>query len=341
MGNNIDTRSLWMFGHKGTILQNKEMLIDSYFKYMESKTLKMFEWENLPDTIPERELELILQICRFAIFTRAKTKEGERLFVFYGGLGGMPNEYYQPTQAIVSNPYLRFSSVLDLDDYIKKDGNAVLGWNDSMHVGLFPLHSKYAGLLAETDLTLKYDLINMRFNNVLTADDDNTKKSLEEMYNQVAEGTGFGIIVTKKFMTETNVDKIELRSQAHNMQLKDIIETKQYLIGSWYNEIGLNANYNMKREAINESEADMNEDTLLPFIDDMLRQREILAEQLNEKFADLLTKGKIRPKISSAWMKMRKEIEIREEEQRKQAEGEPEPSEEPEGAPDETEQETE
>lgn len=341
MGNNIDTRSLWMFGHKGTILQNKEMLIDSYFKYMEAKTLKMFEWENLPDTIPERELELILQICRFAIFTRAKTDEGEKLFVFYGGLGGMPNEYYQPTQAIVSNPYLRFSSVLDLDDYIKKDGNAVLGWNDSMHVGLFPLHSKYAGLLAETDLTLKYDLINMRFNNILTADDDNMKKSLEEMYNQVADGTGFGIIVTKKFMGEANLDKVELRSQAHNMQLKDIIETKQYLIGSWYNEIGLNANYNMKREAINESEADMNEDTLLPFIDDMLRQREILAEQLNEKFADLLTKGKVRPKISSAWMKMRKEIEIREEEQRKQAEGEPEPSEEPEGAPDETEQETE
>ena len=341
MGNNIDTRSLWMFGHKGTILQNKEMLIDSYFKYMEAKTLKMFEWENLPDTIPERELELILQICRFDIFTRAKTEECEKLFVFYGGLGGMPNEYYQPTQAIVSNPYLRFSSVLDLDDYIKKDGNAVLGWNDSMHVGLFPLHSKYAGLLAETDLTLKYDLINMRFNNILTADDDNMKKSLEEMYNQVADGTGFGIIVTKKFMGEANLDKVELRSQAHNMQLKDIIETKQYLIGSWYNEIGLNANYNMKREAINESEADMNEDTLLPFIDDMLRQREILAEQLNEKFADLLTKGKVRPKISSAWMKMRKEIEIREEEQRKQAEGEPEPSEEPEGAPDETEQETE
>ena len=253
----------------------------------------------------------------------------------------MPNEYYQPTQAIVSNPYLRFSSVLDLDDYIKKDGNAVLGWNDSMHVGLFPLHSKYAGLLAETDLTLKYDLINMRFNNILTADDDNMKKSIEEMYNQVAEGTGFGIIVTKKFMTESNVDKIELRSQAHNMQLKDIIETKQYLIGSWYNEIGLNANYNMKREAINESEADMNEDTLLPFIDDMLRQREILAEQLNEKFADLLTKGKVRPKISSAWMKMRKEIEIREEEQRKQAEGEPKPSEEPEDVTDETDKETE
>ena len=317
---NIDNRSLWLFGYKGSILDNKQMLIDSYFKYMEIKTLEMFEWKNLPKTIPQRELELILQICRFAIFTKAPTKsDGDKLFVFYGGLGGMPNEYYQPTQAIVSNPYLRFSKVLNLDDYIKDDGNAVVGWNDGMHIGLFSLHNKYACLLAETDLTLKYQLINMRFNNVLTADDDATKESLQKMYEDVADGTGFGIVVTKKFMTETNVDKIELRSQAHQMQLKDTIETKQYLMGSWYNELGLNANYNMKREAINESEADMNEDTLLPLIDNMLKQRKLIAKQLNEKFADILD-GEIDVEISSSWQKIRKEIKTREEQQEAEVE---------------------
>ena len=318
---NIDSRSLWLFGYKGTILENKKMLIDSYFKYMMKKTLEMFEWKNLPKTIPQRELELILQICRFAIFTKAPTKsDGDKLFVFYGGLGGMPNEYYQPTQAIVSNPYLKFSKVLNLDDYIKDDGNAVVGWNDGMHIGLFSLHNKYACLLAETDLTLKYQLINMRFNNVLTADDDATKESLQKMYEDVADGTGFGIVVTKKFMSETNVDKIELRSQSHQMQLKDTIETKQYLMGSWYNELGLNANYNMKREAINESEADMNEDTLLPLIDNMLKQRKLIAKQLNEKFKDILTDGEIDVEISSSWQKIRTEIKTREEQQEAEVE---------------------
>lgn len=316
MGNTIDTRSLWLFGYKGTILDNKQMLIDSYMKYMMDKSLRMFEWKNLPKTIPQRELELILQLCRFVIFTKAPTKsDGDKLFVFYGGLGGMPNEYYQPTQAIVSNPYLKFSSVLQLDDYIKDNGNAIVGWNDSMHVGLFALNSRYAGLLAETDLTLKYQLINMRFNNVLTADDDATKESLNQMYKDVADGTGFGIIVTKKFMAETNVDKIELRSQSHQMQLKDTIETKQYLMGSWLNELGLNANYNMKREAINESEADLNEDSLLPLIDDMLQQRKLICDALNEKFKDYLTDGEVSVELSSSWKKIRKEIELREEQQ--------------------------
>lgn len=303
---NIDTRSLWLFGYKGNILQNKPMLIDSYFKYMMNKTIKMFKYENLPETIPVRELELILQVCRFAIFT----KVDDKLFVFYGGLGGMPNEYYQPTQAIVSNPYLKFSSVLNLDDYIKDDGNAVLGWNDSMHIGLFSLNNKYSCLLAETDLTLKYHLINMRFNNILTADSDTTKESLKKMYEGVADGTGFGIVVTNKFMEETNVDKIELRTNSSQLQLKDIIETKQYLMGSWLNELGLNANYNMKREAINESEADLNEDSLLPMIDDMLEQRKLLCENLNKKFGT-----NISVELSSSWKKIRKEIELREEQQ--------------------------
>ena len=86
------------------------------------------------------------------------------------------------------------------------------------------------------------------------------------------------------------------------MQLKDTIETKQYLMGSWYNELGLNANYNMKREAINESEADLNEDSLLPFIDDMLEQRKILVKNLNEKFGT-----NIEVELSSSWKKLKKQ----------------------------------
>ena len=63
-----------------------------------------------------------------------------------------------------------------------------------------------------------------------------------------------------------------------------------------------------------ESEADMNEDTLLPLIDNMLKQRKLIAKQLNEKFKDILD-GEIDVDISSSWKKIRKEIEIREEQQ--------------------------
>ena len=310
--NTIDTRSLWLFGYKGSILDNKQMLTDAYLKDMYKKTIRMFEWKGLPDTIPQRELELILQLCRFVIVTKVKNDKGEdNLFVFYGGLGGVPNEYYQPTQAIVSNPYLRFTSVLKLDDYIKKDGNAVVGWNDSTHMGMFPINSLYASLLAETSLTLKYQLINMRFNNILTADNDNEKASLETMYKQVADGTGFGIVVTKRLMNQLSVDKIDINSNTRQAQLKDTIETMQYLKGSWLNAVGLNANYNMKRESINESEADLNEDALIPDADDMLFNRRKLADAVNEMFGTNWSVD-----FGSAWKKNREEIKTREEQQK-------------------------
>ena len=145
-------RNIWLFGERGSLLKNKQLLTDSYIKYMLNRTLRMFEYKGLPETIPQRELELIIQMCRVAIFTKV---DGD-LFVFYGGLGGVPNEYYQPTQAIFTNPYLKFSDVLKLDDYIKNDGNAVIGWNDSAHIGLYPMFNKYASMLSEIDLTIKY-----------------------------------------------------------------------------------------------------------------------------------------------------------------------------------------
>ena len=297
-----DNRNIWIFGGETRILKNKSLLIDTYIKRFFNRTSRMFEYTGLPETIPQREIELIIQFCRVAIFT----KKDDKLFVFYGGLGGQPNEYYQPTQAIVSNPYLRFSEVLNLDDYIKDNANAVIIWNDSAHMGLYPIFSLNAELLAECDLTLKYGLINKRFMNITTACDDNTKESLKEMFKGVEDGTGYGIIVTKQFLDDSGVGNIAIQHTPSD--LKDVIETKQYILGSFYNDLGLNALFNMKREAINESESNLNEDALLPFIDDMLEQRKIGVKRINELFGT-----SIEVKLSSSWEKIREEIEQREE----------------------------
>ena len=296
-------RNIWLFGKVSPMLKNKDLLVDSYIKKFFIRTSQMFEYKNLPETLPQREIEVIIQFCRVAVFT----KREDKLFVFYGGLGGQPNEYYQPTQAIVSNPYLKFSDVLELSDYIKEDADAVIIWNDSAHMGMYPIFSLYAELLTECDLSTKYALVNKRFMNVLTADDDNTKKSIESMFENVEEGTGYGIIVTKTFMEESSIDKVDMGFH-QNMDLKEINETKQYILGSFYNDIGLNANYNMKRESINESEADLNEDALLPMIDDMLRCRKIGVEQINKLFGT-----NIEVELSSSWKKLRKEIETKQE----------------------------
>ena len=71
----------------------------------------------------------------------------------------------------------------------------------------------------------------------------------------------------------------------HNYQrLTDLIEYQQYMKASWFNELGLNSNYNMKREAITSNESQLNDDMLLPLIDDMMTCRKRFIDEVNAMF---------------------------------------------------------
>ena len=49
-------------------------------------------------------------------------------------------------------------------------------------------------------------------------------------------------------------------------------------------ELGLNANFNMKRERINTAESELNQDALLPLVDDMLAMRKKACEDINAMY---------------------------------------------------------
>jgi hypothetical protein len=78
--------------------------------------------------------------------------------------------------------------------------------------------------------------------------------------------------------------------------ITNLIELMQYEKASLYNELGLNANYNMKRETIVSNEAQMNNDSLLPLVDDMLEMRRKGAEKVNKMFGTNITVD-----YSSSW----------------------------------------
>lgn len=291
----VKSRQEWLFNSCKNAF-SKQALIDSYIKYMLCKTQQMFEYEGLPDTIPQRELELITQLKGNC--TIGKDTQGN-LYVFSGALGGVLNEYYLPTISIVVNPYLQFNKEFKID----KD--CVVIWNDSLHIGLYPMFERNARLLAECDLTLRIQCINTRIPSVLSSDDDNSKESCKEYLEDVESGEKIGIIGTNAFISGSG-----LKSQSYNQaqsQIKDVIELKQYILSNWWIELGLNANYNMKREAINSSESAINEETLLPLIDDMLKNRQEGIEKVNKMF-----NLNINVKLSSAWQKLRDELEAHE-----------------------------
>ena len=54
-------------------------------------------------------------------------------------------------------------------------------------------------------------------------------------------------------------------------------------------DLGLNANYNMKRERLNTQEVSMNVDALMPFVDSMLTERVEGVKRVNEMFGTDIT----------------------------------------------------
>ena len=250
--------------------KDKKKNLTSYIVYMLNRVMKMFEYDNLPDTIPKKYLELYTMVHGHSVIVRHNGK----LYVCFGGFSGEPNEYYLPTQYIVANPYLKLFQTFTIGE------DCVLMKNDTLMYGLMPMFRRYASALVENDLTMNMVDINSRIAALIDARDDATKVSAEKFLSDMEEGKN-GIIASNAFF-----DGIRAQPYGeHNYQrLTDLIEYQQYMKASWFNELGLNANYNMKREAITSNESQLNDDMLLPLIDDMLECREESVSQINDMF---------------------------------------------------------
>lgn len=275
--------------------KDKQRAIRHHITYMLNRTQSMFKWDGLPDTIPERSLELYLQINGNACFY----KYGKDLYVFTGGLGGEPDAYYMPTIYTIVNPALKLS----VQAKIGKD--CVVMPNDRMYIGLMPMYSRYATQLAETELSMRCANINSRIIDLISAPDDRTKASAEKFLDNIEKGD-LGIIAENAFLD--GIKAQPYGSTSNSNTLTNLIEFEQYTKASWYNDIGINANYNMKRESLNSAESQLNNDALLPLVDDMLRCRQEAAEKVNKMFGTNISVS-----LDSSWEDNELELEAAQE----------------------------
>ena len=247
----------------------------------------MFKYDGLPDSIPQKWLEHYLLVNGSCIFCM----DGDDLIVTTGGWGGMPDRYYIPTEYIVANPYLQFTKTYDIYDGLNKDGNAALIYNDTYAQGLIPMLRRYCTQLVENDVTMNIADILARATVNISAADDRTKASAELYLKRLRDGD-LAVISETAFIEGLNIREFHYVSDT----LTNLIEYHQYIKASLFNELGLNANYNMKRESINSNESQLNDDMLHPLIDDMLKEREEGIARVNELFGTNIT-----VKFAGAW----------------------------------------
>ena len=290
-------------------VKDKKQSANAYYRYFLARLSCMFEYKNLPDTIPHEQLDRFLMNNGIACITEVNGK----LYAFYGNMGGPQDIYYRPTEFIISNPHIKnengdlFTANIPIYNHYQPTEDVpgaqlgqpkgVLIRNDTEWFGLAPMLARYAFLMAENTLTLRTADVMLRVVAMLTAPSDKEKQSALEYIKAIEDGK-LSVIGESPFF-----DGVKLQSPPSNngSYLTQFIEFQQYLKGSLYNEIGLSANYNMKREAIGKGESTLDEDALLPLADNMLKCRREDIALVNELYADILP-APIEVSFSSAWL---------------------------------------
>ena len=282
--------NIYKFTDKGKCIDNK-------ISYMLARTQSMFEYKNLPDTMNSRIIELYLQvngnICITDINQDIIDKSGHPelksgLYCFTGGLGGEYDVYYIPTIYTVSNPYLNFSKNLKIDT------DCIVIPSDAMYYGLMPMFKKYATALTENEISMNIATIVLRLQALISAGDDNTKKSAEKYLNDLVAGK-LGVIAENGFL-DNSLKVTPYSTTGSHSTIQNIIELEQYLRATWFNDLVLNANYNMKRESLNSVESQLNDDALLPLVNNMLQCRKDGFKKVNEKYGTNIT-----VELNSSW----------------------------------------
>lgn len=284
---------------------DKETSIFNYVQYMFDRTNAMFHYTGLPDTIPEYMLEYMLQIYGSV----AVLEYNDNLYVFRANFGGPPDPYYRPTHAIVSNPALGLSGSFRIINHLPPYER--VAWddmkpcirflNDSQIMGLLPLFARYAVQMTENDISIRCAQINVRSQHVITAETGPEIESANAFMKGLEEGR-LSAITRKPFGEGISITNV---AQGQSNIVMQLIELQQYLKASWYNEIGLNSNFNMKSQYISSEEINSSADIMLPLIDNMLKSRQIAVELINKHFGTNITVEK-----DSAWEKKQMQADL-------------------------------
>lgn len=270
------------YQNSGYNYQDKATNVNNYVKYMLNRSLAMFKYHNLPDTIPQEELEKMLQCAGGCVWY----KHENDLYVFNATLGGEGDVYNRPTKAVISNPALKLTTECIIDE------DCVFMQNDSMCMGLVPMYQKYCTILNETDITMILATINKRIQMLLSANDDNTVASAKKFIENIENGK-LGVIAESKLFDSLKTNTV---ATSNTNSLQDIYQLQQYVKASMYNEIGLGANWNSKKERLAVVEVETNSDNLYPLVDDMLNNRRKALEKVNEMFGT-----DIQVEFNSSW----------------------------------------
>lgn len=264
-------------------ITNKENSLYDFTLSILNRTLGMFEYSNLPETLPQVEIEKRLQTKGHATIYQYKNK----LYVTTGNLNGQElSPYNEPTHVNINIPAFNLSQRLEINK------QCVVIYNDDMKTGLLDTISKHGTLMLENEITMLLSTYNARIQTLISAGTDQTINDAQKYISQIIDGN-LGVIGENAFFNDL---KTHNAHSAAKQDMTQLIQLQQFYKSDLYNELGLSSLNNMKKERMNIDEVNANNDNIFPYVDGMLRNRMEGIKMVNKLF-----NGNIEVDFSSTW----------------------------------------
>lgn len=255
-----------------------------WFNKLLLRCMSIFNWGNLPESLPEREIELNILLTGHCVIFKHK---GEIVTQCTQLFNNQDSIYYYPNKAIYSNPKIK-------SDTLKIGVNAEIIYNTPLQDNIFYLPSdggmltfisRYARMLADIESTLNIYTVNERLVSFPTASNDNTKNSLVRFFEKLAIGRRE--IISDNSIVEQfrNVDVVRTNIKDG---VNDWIIARDKILEQFYRDIGVKM-YNPKKAQVTEDEIESNSQVLLISLKDLLKERQQGVERVNNMFGTNIT----------------------------------------------------
>lgn len=279
---------------KKPLIFDKEYSRRLEIKKMRMKINRMFIYENMPDTIPVRVLENMLQSYGRVVIA----KHNGELYAYKANPTGTLNEYYEHDKYLITNEHQKISKE------VKLDAEGVLIRSDSEMLGLDKFLHQYLTFKVESNITILMNLILSRITNVIAVNDSDDASSVEKIYKDLIDGE-FTSFQLDNLLSESN--SIELGE--NNLDFTKIIEMDKYLKSEINGLLGMPENDNMKRSYISDTEINLQHQGSMYFVLNMLVERREGIERMNETFGT-----NVEVKLNPEWFGFIEEIKEEKEE---------------------------
>lgn len=255
---------------------DKMTLYQHFFRTLYNNASKVILLKGLPEDADYHFiLSQLLLVGKIHVF-----QDKGHTYLLNGNIGGKCDEYYYPTRVLIANPIL---GSFDLERDKKAvpvyltPADRVLDSPFGTNVipgGMYSLISMCANILSECITTVNTTLMNTRVHAIYTADTDSAAKSAEPVLRSIYMGKPYSV-VTSELLERLNVNPLSEHGLATT--LTETIEVCQYILAMFWNGLGIDMPFNMKRERLVTAEVDKNVQSLIVPVQTIL-------ETLNEGF---------------------------------------------------------